>query len=352
MTSKQNLESVSDFFPIDISSTKQLEIKGLKPDTKIFKVDLKKSPLILNYSDVPSPYVGECYIIDTISGMRIACHPHIVGEELEKLCLDSAREFIKVLKNMRLINDFDSSGILHILRAGPGYKVADIIPKVPVINIRARYKQGGYKLHSNEKTVEIIYSDYSNDEINNISTLIVPDTYATGRSAEAAINLLLDNELKPKRIILYGFIAIPSLIRLGELAFKNRIELISFAIGNITGLARNNYYMPLYGVDESWYSMSSKIRLMGSIVNRKTLERYLPFYIAGLDQPGDWSERQSSLPTGKGHERGNISGHLKNSKQNIESLTEIYSKHFNEEPWHENFCKIALRELNELSRHL
>lgn len=363
MTPEQNLESVLDFFPIDISSTKQLEIKNLKPDTKVFKVDLKKSPLILNYSDATNPYMGECYIIDTISGMRIACHPHIVGEELEKLCLDSATEFTKTIKNMNLLKDPKSLAIVNILRAGPGYKEVEALQEneksnpIQTIDIRTKYVETesgktGFRSHEDTRKAKIIHTDYSRvkSNIDKTSTLIIPDTYASGKSAEVSINDLLDKGLKPERIIIYGFITIPSLIRLGNLCSKNGIELTSFAIGNITELAHNNYDMPLYGVDESWYSETSKIRLMGSIVDRKTLERYLPFYIAGLDQPGDWSERQSSLPTGKGHERGNITGHLKNSKQNIESLTEIYSKHFNEEPWYENFCEIASKEFFMLNR--
>ena len=364
MTSKQNLESVLHFFPIDISSTKQLEIKDLKPDTRIFKVDPKKSPLISDYSDVPNSYVGEPYIIDTISGMRIACHPHIVNKKLEELCLDSATEFVKIMKSMNLLEYPKNLVIVNILRAGPGYRVVETIQEdgksnqIQTIDIRTKYVETkfgktGFRSHENMRKAKVVHTEYSrikDSNVNKISTLLIPDTYASGKSAEVVINDLLDKALKPERIILYGFIAIPALIRLGNLCSKNGIELISFAIGNITGLAHNNYDMPLYGVDESWYSEASKIRLMGSIVDRKTLERYLPFYIAGLDQPGDWSERQSSLPTGKGHERGNIPGHLKNSKQNIESLTEIYSKHFNEEPWYENFCKIASKEFFMLNR--
>jgi hypothetical protein len=104
-------------------------------------------------------------------------------------------------------------------------------------------------------------------------------------------------------------------------------------------------------VDESWYNETLKsksvpeIRLMGSITDRKVLERYLPFYLPGLDQPGDWSERQIKLFNGKDYETGDVSKHIKNTKKNIQNLHEIYSKHFNKNPLYENFSKLFSKYL-------
>ena len=50
---------------------------------------------------------------------------------------------------------------------------------------------------------------------------------------------------------------------------------------------------------------------------------YLPEFIPGADQPGDWSARQSRLFTGTGYEDGNIDGHLENSIRLVESLRKI-----------------------------
>jgi hypothetical protein len=347
--SKENVNKILEKFPIDISSTKEIKINDLDPTTRIFKV-VKDSPLIFNYSK--NLDIGEVYILDTLSGMKIACQPEIVGEELEKLCLDSAKEFVRVIKSMDLFEN-SKTAILHILRAAPGYQIATAFRnKIPVINIRTRYTTVSYRSHDNTKKVVVINRDYSQVKHKEaVKTVIIPDTYATGRSAEIAINDLFENGIIPEKIILYGFIAIPSLIKLRKLTSKRGIEMISFAIGSVTELAKNNYDMPFYGVDESWYNETLKsksvpeIRLMGSITDRKVLERYLPFYLPGLDQPGDWSERQIKLFNGKDYETGDVSKHIKNTKKNIQNLHEIYSKHFNKNPLYENFSKLFSKYL-------
>jgi uracil phosphoribosyltransferase len=278
------------------------------------------------------------FIIDTYSGMKIACKPHIVDKELEKLCLDSAREFINVLEKMDfLVDSGNNLAVLEILRAGPGYNVSKALEEKKFdfskIHIRPEYSENGYRSHETEKRMDIQFRDYSQisfSKSDDFETLIIPDTFATGRSAETSLNDLLKKGPKPKKIVLYGFIAIPSLARLASLTNKNGIELIGFAIGNIMELAFNNYDMPLYGIDESYYAaMQNKSvteqRLMGSIVDKKTLKRYIPNYIAGLDQPGDWSERQANLFTGDGYEKGDIAKHLRNSQRMIETLKHINS---------------------------
>ncbi|MFQ6053971.1 MAG: hypothetical protein ACE5OO_07085, partial [Candidatus Bathyarchaeia archaeon] len=154
---------------------------------------------------------------------------------------------------------------------------------------------------------------------------------------------------KPGRIVLYGFISIPALTRLGELASGEGVELVCFAIGNIMQLAHNHYDMPLYGLDESLHSATGEIRPMGSIVAVETLRRYLPEYVVGMDQPGDWSERQETLYNGHGYEGGDIRGHLLKSMGLIDSLGRINS----EQPWYNEFHRaIASRELEKLETTL
>jgi len=296
--------------------------------------------------------VGKPYIIENPSGTTIACHPHIVGENLERLSLDCAGEFIKVLGAMNL---FESGrlAVLHILRAAPGYKIIEVLPEnVPIIWVRAEYKTGGYRSHFDEtRHIDITYRDYSAVDFDGgeISTLLIPDTFATGVSAENAIKDLLETGIKPRKMILYGFISIPALTRLGELASENGIELASFAIGNIMQLARNNYDMPLYGLDESLHSATGELKPMGSIVDVETLRTYLPKYVAGLDQPGDWSERQNTLFNGYGHEEGDIYSHLLKSIKLIDSLGKINSK----QPWYNDFHNaISSNELEKLKNTL
>jgi len=340
---EKNLDTILEAFPIDVYSTEKVEVKGLKRDTRIFKVDSKKSPLIPKNSSVGKPY-----LIDTLSGMEIACHPHIVGKKLEKLCLNCARELIKVMEVMDLWKD-DNLAILQILRGAPGYRIAEALQeKVPIISIRIQYRKGGYRSRFDDiRNIHIAYRDYSviDSDTNEISTLLILDTYATGRSAEVAMNDLLEIGVKPRKIILYGFISIPALTRLGRLTSEKEIELVSFAIGNIMHLAHNNYDMPLYGLDEGLYSVTGELKHLGSIVDIETLKRYLPKYIAGLDQPGDWSERQNTLFNGYGYENGDIYGHLIKSIKLIDSLRKTNSKRSWYNDFHHDIASIELEKL-------
>ena len=93
MDLEENLDTILEVFPIDVYSTEKIEVKGLKRETRIFKVDPKKSPLILKNSSVGKPY-----IVDTPPGTTIACHPHIIGKKLEKLCLTCARDFVEAME--------------------------------------------------------------------------------------------------------------------------------------------------------------------------------------------------------------------------------------------------------------
>lgn len=99
---EENLDTILEVFPIDVYSTEKIEVKGLKRETRIFKVDPKKSPLIPKNSSVGKPY-----IIDTPPGTTIACHPHIIGKKLEKLCLTCARDFVEA---MEVIDPFKDDG--------------------------------------------------------------------------------------------------------------------------------------------------------------------------------------------------------------------------------------------------
>jgi uracil phosphoribosyltransferase len=337
------LEKIRDEFPIDVSSTRQIRVEGLRNDTKVFRVKTQDSPLIPEEA-----HVGQAYILDTTSGKEIACHPHIVGENLQKLCHDSAIEFHQTLQHLDLIEK-GKTAILQILRAGLGYMAAEVFQEgTPTINIRGEYFQNGYRAHSEDgRRVRVTYSDYSSKELSlqQADTLIIPDTFASGRTAQATLNSLLDEGFKPGKIILYGFIAIPALAILGKTCLKNKIDMFSFSICNITQLAHNNYDMPLYGLDESLYDSNKQLRGLGSIVDITTLRRFLPSYVSGLDQPGDWSERQTSLFDGSGSVRGDIIRHLDNSIRLIASLRKLNSTQL----WYdEKHDEIARRELNQL----
>jgi len=331
------LSVVMGEFPFDVSSMEPVDVGGL--DARVFKVDAERSPLVPAEAEVGAPY-----ILDTEAGRRVACHPHIVGRELEGLCLEAAQAFRGALEGLGLY-DAGGSAMLHILRGGSGYRVADALPgRPPIVSVRTEYRGDRYRLHSDDgRRIEVTFSDLSG--LVGVSTLLVPDTYATGRSAEAALGELFASGLNPERIVLYGFIAIPALLRLGALCSEAGAELFSFAICDIAQLAHNNYDMPLYGLDESLHTSTGELRGLGSIVDLDTLRGLLPWYVAGLDQPGDWSERQRRLFNGFGDEAGDILGHLGKSVGLVESLREMNSG----QPWYDDFHDgIALDELERL----
>jgi hypothetical protein len=280
---------------------------------------VNKSPLI-------KPIYAKLFLIDTNSGQRIACHPHIVSKKLADLCLNVAREFALILKELSLVTN--QSGILHILRGSYGYMVDKTLPSLPVIHIRTQYIENGYRAHSDDsRKINVIYSDYYETIFD---SLIIPDTYATGRSVEAALLHMFKHGLSVERVIIYGFVAISAIERLYNLLVKHGIPLFVFAICDVTQLYTNNYDMPLYGLDEHLYRQQGILKPLGSIVSKDTLREMIPHYIPGMDQPGDWSERQNTLFNGHNNERGDIRGHLQRSIKLLESLDELNCQ----QPWY------------------
>jgi len=322
------LDSVLTEFPVDVSSTRLLDIGDTDNGSKVYEVDSGSSPL----APSGAPY-GSVYIIDSIPGREIACHPSIVGEPLEGLCLECSSKFSSALVELGLF-DAEGTAVLHILRGAAGYRVVDTLPvRVPVVSVRTEYKGDGYRAHSDDsRNLTVTYRDYPVDlDLREVSEIIIPDTYATGRSAEAALLELFEAGLEPRRIVLYGFIAIPALDRIGAICEERGIEMHSFAICDVTQLADNHYDMLLYGLDESLHGSTGEVRRLGSIVAKDTLAGMLSKYVAGMDQPGDWSERQVSLFNGRGNEAGDIVGHLVKSLGLVESLRKLNSG----QPWYD-----------------
>lgn len=299
---------------------------------------MEKSPLIESAR-------GDCFLIDTPAIRKVACHPHIVSEQLASLCLDTAKEFSAALKELKLISD--DSGILHILRGSSGYMVDKALPELPVINIRTKYSEDGYRAHTGDsRRIEVAYSDYHASEYN---TLIIPDTYATGRSVETALRHLFDQEISVDSVVIYGFIAVPGIERVYQLLSQKGVKLSVVAICDITQLYYNNYDMPLYGLDEHLYKQSGLLRSLGSIVSNDTLHDMVNEYIPGMDQPGDWSERHSSLFNGYSHESGDIQGHISKSIDFIESLDKLNSS----QSWYnEHIHELTQKEIIELKSSL
>jgi len=328
-------DEIAKYFPLDLDATEPIHVEGYG-EARLYRVT--ESRLIPG-----SEPVGAIYIVDSHAGGMVACHPHIVGDQLKALCREAASRFVEAAKSVGVLTD--DAAILHILRAGAGYMVADVMKETPIMDVRTEYRADGYRDHSDDpKRLVVSYRHYP-ENLDEAATIVVPDTYATGRSAEAALLDLMGNGFKPDRIILYGFIAIPALIRLGALCEEHGVDLHSFAICDLTQLAHNNYDMCIYGPDESLYRETRRKAALGSVIDRATLRRLSPRYVPGLDQPGDWSERQSSLFDGVANRSGDIRGHLLKSIRLVESLMEMNA---GEEWYMETHEEAAMTELRLL----
>lgn len=339
MDNNYNIKLITETFPIDTKSPQKITIPVLKENTNLYQVIPEKSPLLTT-----EKYVGTPYILETYAGIQIASHPHIVGDNLKSLCIENAKEFIKAAKYLDYINSHNI-GIVQILRGAPGYRLSDVLSgKIPILNIRTKYNQNGYRDHSGDtRCISVIYHDSIQNELKKAETLLFPDTFATGRSAEAVLMYLFRENIFPETILLYGFIAIPALERLGNICKDYGIKLVSFSICDLTQLASNNYDMPVYGLDESLYKTSEKLCKMGSILSLDTLNQFSSSYVPGLDQPGDWSERHIKLYNGRSSENGDILGHISKSIQLIKNLREINSG----QKWYTD-C-LDLFSMNEIS---
>jgi hypothetical protein len=227
-----------------------------------------------------------------------------------------------------VIGFYGARGVLHILRGSSGYMVHETLSEVPLINIRTQYNEDVYRAHmDDDRRIDVTYSDYHET---GFDSLIISDTYATGRSVEAALAHMFEQGLSVERVIICGFIAIPGIERVHRLLTEHEVHLTVFAICDITQLYTNNYDMPLYGIDEYIYKKTGEARPLGSIVSLTTLRDMIPHYIPGMDQPGDWSERHNNLFNGYSNEDGDIKGHLGKSIEFIESLDLLNSQ----QPWY------------------
>jgi len=348
-------DAIKDEFPIDVDSTEPISILGLKKSTRVFKV---RRPEILD----------ELYIVDTLEGKDIACHPHIVGWELSWRAHACAKESVRAIDYLTDVLKGGNKIVFgQILRACLGYELDDEFRELSSdkdirgVWIRPKYFKPSYRDHEGEiKDIRIVFEDFRFFPKGEDVVLIIQDTVASGRSCVEVLNRFLEycKEYKTtiSELYLYGFMASHGLKLIVDMAKRNNIKVRAFAIGNITDLAYNMYDMPVYGLDESYYkAFGEKIRKLGCIIHESTLERYLPEYPPGSDQPGDFSARQTQLLTCDAAGRfayvpGNIRQHLKNSKRFLKSLRKISEN----EPWYSESWhgKIFENELNDLQRVL
>jgi len=335
------VDSIIQEYGVNVDSTKPASLRKtrLSRDTRIFEV---------HHSSL------NAYIIDTPMTRRIACHPHVVGKELDILVTDAADKSLAAILEL---SGVDKDVVFEqILRAAPGYQLHQAANKlIPdsfrTVYIRPRYTHTSYRDHDGmiQRQLNVVYEDFSHLPSGRGINLIMQDTVASSRSAEISIQAAIDHCQKVgsriEKWILYGFISLEGLKLLDRLARSHGIPMTAFAMGNLTAMCANNYDMPLFGVDEWFWQKEHSIRKLGALVDPTTFREYLQEFVPGSDQPGDWSARQSQLFNGESYEAGNIQGHLENSIRLIRSLVEIGN--FN--VWQD---QLAATELVHLNRKL
>jgi len=350
---RETIDRLIQDYRIDTDSTSRVKIKKARVGkrTRVFRIDRKTPPT---------------FIIDTPMAREIACYPHLVGKSLERVARRAAAEALPAILELSGIrkNDRDCEILFEqILRAAPGYKLQDIAPRAlgdsyRTVYLRPRYTHRSYRDHDGtvQREIEVIHENFMEFPKGKKIVLIMQDTVASGRSGEVSIDVALKycqrSGCKIDKWILYGFISEYGLDVLYRIAEENDISMIAFAMGNLTALSTNNYDMPLYGVDEAHWQKTRTIRKLGSIIDRSSLEEYVPHFVPGSDQPGDWSARQTKLFNGISYEPGDIFGHLNNSIRLIKSLCDIGGL----EPWQRQIAEKELDLLqktlqNETSRH-
>lgn len=316
------VDSLIQEYRINTEATQKISLQDTRVDrdTRIFKVDFRSI---------------EAYIIDTPMARSVACHPHIVGHELEKMAYSAAQRSLPVILELSQVRDRYYSVVFEqILRAAPGYQLHEAARKLMpgdfrTIYIRPRYKHASYRDHDGmvHREIDVVYENFSELPRGKDVCIVMQDTVASGQSAiislREAIRRLEEVKSRIKKWIVYGFIAMEGLENLQAFAKSHGISLVAFAMGNLTALSANKYDMPLYGVDEWLWKRDRRIHKIGALVDRETLFEYIYEFVPGADQPGDWSARQSKLYTGMGYENGNIRGHLENSIRLIRGLLQI-----------------------------
>ena len=340
---ENSLESVIQEYDVDVDATVPIALKTtqMPKETRIYQVE---------GAGVTS------YLVDTPMTRRIACHPHVVGKELENLALEAAERTLPAILELGEIGHHESIVFEQILRAAPGYKLHEaaarqINDSFRTLYVRPQYTHTSYREHDGmiQQQLRVVYEDFSQLPKGKDICLLMQDTVASGKSGELAIEAALDHcdqiGSRIKKWVLYGFISLRGLNYLEQVAKRHGLTLIAFAMGNLTALCSNNYDMPLYGVDESLWTRTHEIHKLGALIDRSTFADYLREFIPGADQPGDWSSRQLKLFTGTGQEPGNITDHLRNSARLIQSLMSIG----NFADWQKT---LALDELDKIGKQL
>ncbi len=300
---------------------------------------------------------AELYLLDTPEAREIAAWPHVVMEELDRRALSAAGACVEFLARIGTLSS--PLVVLHVLRAGPGYRVAEALRgrgfTFREAYVRPEYVVASERDHTGEsvREVRVTFSDFSRAPEGEEITLIKPDTEATGRtglvSLERALKELEERSCTVRTLVLYGFITDVAVRKIAKFAAERGVgRVVAVALVDLAALASNDYDMVLYGPDlHAWRTRRELVRL-GAAVGLETFADMVKIYVPGLDQPGDFSERQSSLFNGVSWTGGDVLGHLRSAENAIETLLTVPGL----EDWQREIAEEELDRVRELAGRL
>lgn len=265
------------------------------------------------------------YIFYSEPAFEVAAHPHIVLDEFHNMMRRSAEEIAPFIVS-RVEGD---PVLVHVLRAGPGYHLHDALSEaldLREVFIRTQYVLNTYMDHRAVREIKVTYQDFSQLRRGDI-TVIKPDTEATGGTGEKVLERIkIESEIRDcnlRKLILYGYISKEGLLRIARKASSIGFEeVMAIALIDIPHLSSNMYDMPAFGPDLSLWREKKEIRFLGSITDVEIFKKLLMEYVPGVDQPGDFSERQKLLYDGYSWRRGEVEFHLRKSEEAIMTALE------------------------------
>jgi len=289
----------------------------------------------------------ESYILDAPEAAGLACFPHIVGDIFIGLNKKLSEKTAQAIINIAGLEEWTGYVVhVHVLRAGSGYMMSGALKhelgQVADVYIRPLYSK-------NRKKIEIIYADFSRLPRGTGLAVVIPDTVATGFTLTSVLHRLAEEARKVDSwidtLVVYGFIADYGLERATKEAKKLDINFTYFfALEDVAALAGNFYDMVLYGPDISRESFKP----LGAITHYEILKECINYYVPGLDQPGDWSNRQPKLFNGEAWEKVNLLQHLTKSRETVETILKRYSTDPWFKNWHKRICEAQIKALKTL----
>ncbi|QOJ79226.1 hypothetical protein IG193_01830 [Infirmifilum lucidum] len=272
---------------------------------------------------VPLEVNGEAFIVHSVQSALVASRPEIVGRKLDSLVTHPARLVAGYLRRSGLADR--KVVFMHVLRGSQGYRL-DVALREAGFSVESQFVKVVYAGGLGEKHAEA-KPHVASAQLTGLSgeekTLVVADTVATGRTLKEALRFMLDmavfKGVQFEKVVIYGFISESGARVVGDFLGENGITPLFFALEDFAALASNQYDMPLYGPDIGPRGVDAEKTIAGVSVP-EALRAMLGEYFPGMDQPGDWSERQCLLFNGYGYERGKIGEHLERSLKSLEVL--------------------------------